>query len=59
MKNIKIIEIKKLLTKKNFEGATLFIENAYTETEKTSEILNIFIYPLKVTMIEFFIYSKK
>ena len=41
MKNIKIIEIKKLLTKKNFEGATLFIENAYTETEKTSEILNI------------------
>jgi protein O-GlcNAc transferase len=41
MKNIKIIEIKKLLTTKNFEGVILFIESAYTETEKTSEILNI------------------
>ena len=41
MNSAKIIEVKKLLVKKNFEEATLFIENTFTDMEKSSEILNI------------------
>tara|TARA_B110001452_G_C15218624_1_gene422486 strand:- start:190 stop:1857 length:1668 start_codon:yes stop_codon:yes gene_type:complete len=41
MNSAKIIEVKKLLVKKNFEEVTLFIENTFTDIEKSSEILNI------------------
>ena len=41
MNNTKIVEAKKLFIKKKFEETILFIENVFTDTEKTSEILNI------------------
>ena len=41
MNNTKIIKVKKLLIKKNFEEAIVLIESTFSDTEKTSEILNI------------------
>jgi predicted O-linked N-acetylglucosamine transferase (SPINDLY family) len=41
MNNIKIVEVKKLFIKKNFEETINFIENIFTDTEKTPEIFNI------------------
>ena len=41
MNNKKIVEAKKLFIKKNFEETILLIENIFTDTEKTPEILNI------------------
>ena len=41
MNNKKIVEAKKLFIKKNFEETILLIENVFTDTEKTPEILNI------------------
>ena len=41
MDDIKIIKVKKLLLKKNFEDAIILIENTFSNIEKTSEILNI------------------
>ena len=41
MNNKKIIKVKKLLLKKNFEEVIIFIENNFNGIEKTSEILNI------------------
>ena len=41
MNDIKVIKVKKLLAEKNFEEAIVFIENSFSNIEKTSEILNI------------------
>tara|TARA_B110000503_G_scaffold126746_1_gene195681 strand:- start:24 stop:1685 length:1662 start_codon:yes stop_codon:yes gene_type:complete len=41
MNDIKVIKVKKLLLKKNFEEAIILIENSFSDIEKTSEILNI------------------
>jgi len=41
MNNIKVIKVKKLLVEKKFEEAIVLIENFFSNTEKTSEILNI------------------
>ena len=41
MNNTKIVEAKKLFIKKKFEETILLIENVFTDTEKTPEILNI------------------
>ena len=41
MNDIKVIRVKKLLAEKNFEEAIVFIENSFSNIEKTSEILNI------------------
>ena len=41
MNNIKVVKLKKLLLKKNFEEAIILIENNFSDIEKTSEILNI------------------
>ena len=41
MNDIKIIKVKKLLAKKNFEEAIVLIESTFNNIEKTSEILNI------------------
>jgi protein O-GlcNAc transferase len=41
MNDIKVIKIKKLLLKKNFEEAIVLIESTFSDIEKTSEILNI------------------
>ena len=41
MNDIKVIKVKKLLAEKNFEEAIVFIENSFSNSEKTSEILNI------------------
>ena len=41
MNDIKIIKVKKLLLKKNFEEAIILIEGTFSNIEKTSEILNI------------------
>ena len=41
MNDIKIIKVKKLLAKKNFEEAIVLIESTFSNIEKTSEILNI------------------
>ena len=41
MNDTKIIKVKKLLLKKNFEEVIIFIENNFNGIEKTSEILNI------------------
>ena len=42
MNNIKVIKVKKLLLKKNFEEIIMLIENTFSDVEKTAEILNIF-----------------
>ena len=41
MNDIKVIKVKKLFLKKNFEEAIILIENSFSDIEKTSEILNI------------------
>ena len=41
MNDIKVIKVKKLLAKKNFEEAIVLIESTFSNIEKTSEILNI------------------
>jgi len=41
MNDIKVIKVKKLLAEKKFEEAIVFIENSFSNIEKTSEILNI------------------
>jgi predicted O-linked N-acetylglucosamine transferase (SPINDLY family) len=41
MNNKKILDVKKLFIKKNFEETILLIENVFTDAEKTPEILNI------------------
>tara|TARA_B110000037_G_scaffold219928_1_gene286214 strand:- start:193 stop:1854 length:1662 start_codon:yes stop_codon:yes gene_type:complete len=41
MNDIKVIKIKKLLLKKNFEEVIVLIESTFSDIEKTSEILNI------------------
>ena len=41
MNDIKVIKVKKLLAKKNFEEAIVLIETTFSNIEKTSEILNI------------------
>ena len=41
MNDIKVIKVKKLLVKKNFEEAIVLIESTFSNIEKTSEILNI------------------
>ena len=41
MNDIKVIKVKKLLLKKNFEEAIVLIEGTFGNIEKTSEILNI------------------
>ncbi len=41
MNDIKAIKVKKLLAKNNFEEVIILIENTFSDTEKTSEILNI------------------
>ena len=41
MNDIRVIKIKKLLQKKNFEEAIVFIESNFSNIEKTSEIHNI------------------
>ncbi|MDB9759266.1 hypothetical protein OAB50_00135 [Candidatus Pelagibacter sp.] len=41
MNDTKLIKVKKLLTKKNFEEAIVFIESSFSNIEQTSEILNI------------------
>ena len=41
MNDIKVIKVKKLLAETKFEEAIVFIENSFSNIEKTSEILNI------------------
>jgi predicted O-linked N-acetylglucosamine transferase (SPINDLY family) len=41
MNDIKIIKVKKLLAERKFEEAIVFIENFFSNIEKTSELLNI------------------
>jgi len=41
MNDAKLIKVKKLLAKKNFEEAIVFIESSFSNIEQTSEILNI------------------
>jgi len=41
MNDTKVIKVKKLLAKKNFEEAIVLIESTFSNIEKTSEILNI------------------
>ena len=41
MNNTKVIKVKKLLLKKNFEEIIMLIENTFSDVEKTAEILNI------------------
>ena len=41
MNDTKLIKVKKLLAKKNFEEAIVFIESSFSNIEQTSEILNI------------------
>ena len=41
MNDIKVIKVKKLLAEKKFDEAIVFIENSFSNIEKTSEILNI------------------
>ena len=39
--NMKVVKVKKLLLKKNYEEVIVLIENNFSDIEKTSEILNI------------------
>ena len=41
MNDIKVIKVKKLLLKNNFEDVIFFIESNFSSAEKTSAILNI------------------
>ena len=41
MNNTKVIKVKKLLLKKNFEEIIILVENTFSDVEKTPEILNI------------------
>ena len=41
MNDIKLVKVKKLLIEKKFEEVIILIENAFSNIEKTSEILNI------------------
>ena len=41
MNDTKVVKVKKLLLKKNFEEVIILIENNFSDIEKTSEILNI------------------
>ena len=41
MNDIKVFKVKKLFAEKKFEEAIVFIENSFSNIEKTSEILNI------------------
>jgi protein O-GlcNAc transferase len=41
MNDIKVIKVKKLLAERKFEEAIVFIENFFSNIEKTSELLNI------------------